>query len=436
MNNNIKKTRFVKTPKINHSFTGERLTCYSGLSLLSSFMEKLEVNKNLDRIFPTKNHNSLKFKTVQLLMLGIFASFTGVSKLNKIKNLSADPLVMFLLGLKKALNKDVLSTRLKSLGQMGALKLHDYFQTQAHFFLKSSKTEHLTLDVDSTVFNVTGNQEGTAKGYSPIKKGAKSYHNLIGFASELRIVLNTWFRTGSAYTSNGVCEFIKEIKARLPIEVKTVFFRADSGYFGGELFTLLEGFSWEYLIKVKLKGLGKILERQNWKTEKDGSDYCSFNHSCGTWDLSRQFYAVRTLKGYKKEEFLGELKLVPIYIYACFYSNIKNTSASKIYNLYKQRSTSETWIEEVKSQALAGKTRTSSFYANEMLWLLNIMAYNIAVMARRKVENFETSEHKTFVDIFVMIAGKIINSGGKMQLKIYEHYYFKKEWLCLERQLI
>ena len=37
------------------------------------------------------------------------------------------------------------------------------------------------IDVDSTVNEVYGNQEGVAAGYNPRKKGQKSYHLLMTF---------------------------------------------------------------------------------------------------------------------------------------------------------------------------------------------------------------------------------------------------------------
>ncbi len=72
------------------------------------------------------------------------------------------------------------------------------------------------------------------------------------------MLYHTWFRTGSAYTSNGITEFLKEVKAYLPDTVEHIFFRADSGYFSGALFDLLESFGWSYLVKVKLKNLKGI----------------------------------------------------------------------------------------------------------------------------------------------------------------------------------
>lgn len=108
---------------------------------------------------------------------------------------------------------------------------------------------------------VCDNQEGAAKGYNTTKKGAKSYHPLLVFVSEMKLLYHTWFRTGSAYTSNGIVGLLQEVKTSLPSTIKSVFFRADSGFFSGELFDLLESFTWDYLVKVKPKNLDIYKQR-------------------------------------------------------------------------------------------------------------------------------------------------------------------------------
>jgi len=109
----------------------------------------------------------------------------------------------------------------------------------------------ITIDCDSTEETVYGNQEGASKGYNPKNRGKKCYHPLLCFCSEMKIVLNTWFRPGNTYTANGIVEFMKQTLAALPGKVKKIFFRADSGFFNGQVFDLLEEKGHEYLVKVK-----------------------------------------------------------------------------------------------------------------------------------------------------------------------------------------
>jgi len=55
-------------------------------------------------------------------------------------------------------------------------------------WLHKSRLESITLDADSTIKSVCCNQEGTAKGFNTTKKGAKSYHPLLVFVSEMKLL--------------------------------------------------------------------------------------------------------------------------------------------------------------------------------------------------------------------------------------------------------
>ncbi|MFQ5752455.1 MAG: IS1380 family transposase, partial [bacterium] len=412
------------------------LTSYAGLSPLMKYLNKMKLGQKLNELFPTIMHNATKFTNAQIMMSIVLASFSGLNRLIKIANFTCDALVMALLGLDKELNKDVISTRLKELGQRGAFLLHEFTLSLTRKWLEFSQLTQITIDADSTVTTVYGHQEGAAKGYNNQKKGAKSYHPLLAFVSELKLVANTWFRTGSAYTSNGICEFVKQTAAILPSNIENVFFRADSGFFSGTLFDVLETLGWSYLVKVKLKNLKKLLESQQWHTSADNPNIaiCEFSYQSKNWSKSRKLRAIRTIVDWKLLEYFGHKERVPVYEYACYCSTLEG-NAFELHQIYNQRSESETWIEQVKSQLLASKTLTNDFHANDILWQLNVMAYNLSVMMRYKAKKFWHQEHATFRAWFINVPGKLVKRSRYLDLKIYQHYYFKNKWKKFEALL-
>ena len=433
--NKQQKSKF-KSKNIKHSFTGTMLTRYAGLSPLMNYLNKIKSGQELNELFPTIMHNATKFTTAQIMMSIVLASFSGMNRLIKIANFTCDALVMALLGLDKELNKDVISTRLKELGQRGAFLLHEFELSLTKKWLEFSQLTQITIDADSTVSTVYGHQEGAAKGYNNQKKGAKSYHPLLAFVSELKLVANTWFRTGSAYTSNGICEFVKQTAAILPSNIENVFFRADSGFFSGVLFDALETLGWSYLVKVKLKNLNKLLVSQQWQTlpANPNSAICKFSYQCKGWHKSRKLRAIRTIVNWKLAEYFGHKQRVPVYEYACYCSTLEE-NAYELHQIYNKRSESETWIEQLKTQLLASKTLTNNFHANDILWQLNVMAYNLSVMMRYKIKKFWHQEHATFRAWFINVPGKLVKRSRYLDLKIYEQYYFKDKWGKFEAQL-
>ncbi|OIO15252.1 MAG: hypothetical protein AUJ54_13025 [Ignavibacteria bacterium CG1_02_37_35] len=139
----------------------------------------------------------------------------------------------------------------------------------------------------------------------------------------------------------------------LQATVTNVFFRADSGFFGGELFDYLEELKWEYLVKVKLKNLHSLLLAQQWTEAAPGITVCAFDYQAKGWKMKRTLKAIRTLTGYKESDYFGETQQVELYEYACYCSSLP-LSVEQIHEKYKERSISENWIEQVKNQLLAG----------------------------------------------------------------------------------
>ena len=431
-NKNLKnQSKVVKV-----SFTGRNITKYSGLNSVAKYMNRQNIIRDISSTFPTRWYNSRKFGINQVILTVILASMSGINRIKRISAFSGDGLVRTLLRLEKEINENAISTILKSLGEKGARKLQMLLLKRNAEWVKSSGLTKITLDADSTVKSVSGNQEGAAKGFNMKKKGAKSYHPLLVFVSEMKLLYHTWFRTGSAYTSNGIVDFLREVKESLPKTIKKVFFRADSGFFSGELFDLLETYGWDYLVKVKLKNLENLLKSQTWTPVKGRKDIaiCEFTYKAKSWSKSRKLKAVRSVKEYCRVEYLGKVEIVPVYQYACYVSSY-DLDAFKLHELYKQRSVSETWIEQVKNHAMAGSTLTNNFWANDILWQLSVLAYNISVMMRQKKSKYKRQEHRTFIDWFIAVPGKIVTSGHQIEIKMYEHHFYKADWKELDRLL-
>jgi hypothetical protein len=431
---NTKKKLNNQSKVVKASFTGSNITKFSGLNTVAKYMNRQNIVKSISSSFPTQWHNATKFGVNQVLMAITLSSISGINRICRIAAFSGDGLVKALLKLDKAINEDAISATLKGLGQKGARKLQDFLLSKNAGWLHESGLKSITLDADSTVKSVCGHQEGAAKGYNPVKQGAKSYHPLLVFVSEMKLLYHTWFRTGSAYTSNGIVGFLQEVKASLPKTIKKVFFRADSGFFSGELFDLLESFVWDYLVKVKLKNLEKLLGQQTWLPVEGNKDIaiCEFAYKANGWSKSRVLKAMRSVKEYVQVEYLGEKQLVPVFQYVCYASNL-DLDAAGLHELYKQRSVSETWIEQVKGHVMAGSTLTDDFWANDILWQLNVLAYNLSVMMRQKKSKFKKQEHRTFIDWFIAVPAKITSSGHQIELKMYEHHFYKSDWEELDR---
>ena len=73
-----------------------------------------------------------------------------------------------------------------------------------------------SLDLDSTVFQRAGNQQGAAKGYNPRRPGRKSYPPLLAVLAEVPLVLHGWLRSGNTGAARGARASLREALALLP----------------------------------------------------------------------------------------------------------------------------------------------------------------------------------------------------------------------------
>ncbi len=131
-----------------------------------------------------------------------------------------------------------------------------------------------------------------------------------------------------------------------------------------------------------------------------------------------------SVKEYVKISYLREKKIVPVYQYACYIS-IYDMDAIELHELYKKRSTIETWIEQVKKHLMAGSTLTDDFWANDILWQLSVFAYNISVMMCQKKNKFKKQEQLSFVDWFISVPARITRSGHQTELKCMNIIFIK-----------
>jgi len=427
----------IKAIKVEKSFTSRLVTSYSGLTAINDYVNHLGLLSALDKAFPTIKNSATKFLNVQIFSAIVFSNLCEVHRLSHIAKFTSDCLVSKILGLSKGLDDSNIKARLLQLGQRGANTL---LETNLGFVDKWARKcglSKITIDCDSTECTVYGHQEGAEKGYNPKNKGKKSYHPSICFLTEMKMVLNTWFRAGSAYTSNGVVDFMRQTLAALPDSIKTVFFRADSGFFSGQLFDLLEEGGHEYLVKAKLtKTIKSELAGKTWLEKSAKMDVLTFDYKAVGWKKARKIYAVRILKEYVEQDFFGKIEKVPVYDYFCYCTNLKRLSPSEIHTLYGQRAESENWIEHVKNQLHAGQTTTKDFDVNDILWQLSVMAYNISVLMRYESDhNVWRQEPKTFRDWFILVSGIFVANAQTATVKMPKDYIYIKKWRGLAEKI-
>ena len=229
-------------------FNAKNLTSNAGLFLLLENAKNnaiFEMIEN-DLIFESDSVNKIKMNHIKTMLCG---HFMGIDKLERLKLLKNDPLVCeFDISVKEP------ETVSRFLGKFNFKTTQMFREINFKVFkklLSKSKLTSITIDIDSSVINVEGHQEGATKGYNPKKLGNRCYNIQFAFCDELKAFVTGFVRSGNTYTANGAAELIIEIVATLKKDDLEILFRMDSGYFDEEIIETIESLGCKYLIKAK-----------------------------------------------------------------------------------------------------------------------------------------------------------------------------------------
>lgn len=428
--------------KINYANDGPpNLTSQGGMVPVIKFLDKMNFRKVFNRFVHHERPEKAEYQLFDVVFLVLIGQIAGGTSMAQCLVVWADVVLRRVAGWIRIPDPTTVGRILRELkerhiNQMESL-VHAMRQRVWARALQAGVSSVATqcikwIDVDSTVKTVYGHQEGAAKGYNPHKRGALSYHPLLAFFPQTKEILQAWFRTGSAYTSNGIVEFMKQLLAHMPTHHRFVF-RGDSGFFVGALMDLLDAQGHGYLIKVKLKGLIKLLLQQDWSPVPNmpGWEKCEFMYQAGGWGTARLFVAVRRIVETEEDDSTQQelIDSEPTYEYFC-YVTTEPLSPWLAHKKYGERATSETWIEEAKSQMGLGHIKTQEFLANAALFQMAVLAYNtlrwMALLSgNSKLRRWEPRTVRIFL---IRVAGKLLTAGRQLTLKFSAGHLYPKVW--------
>ena len=196
--------------------SAKNLTPNADLFLLLEHANKNGVFDLIDNdlVFDNASTNKIKMNHIKTMLCG---NFVGIDKLERLKLLQSDPLINeFNISIKEP---ETVSRFLGNFSYKTTQMLREINFKVFRDLLRNSKLKSITIDIDSSVVNVEGHQEGTAKGYNPKKLGNNCYNLQFAFCDELKAYITGFVRCGNTYTANGAAEMIKEIVAISPAPV-------------------------------------------------------------------------------------------------------------------------------------------------------------------------------------------------------------------------
>jgi len=136
---------------------------------------------NRDLLFETQATNRIKMNHIKTMLC---SNFVGIDKLERLKLLQSDPLIdEFDIAVREP---ETVSRFLGNFSYKPTQMLREINFKIFRKVLKRSKLISITIDMDSSVVNGEGHQEGTARGYNPKKPANPCYNIQFAFCDELK----------------------------------------------------------------------------------------------------------------------------------------------------------------------------------------------------------------------------------------------------------
>lgn len=393
--------------------TTKPVTPFGGLVSLIEFFSKVGLAEEVQKAMPFTLRSPNAIPPAQTLMAFLFSVIVGASRFAHTDWLRSDKALHAMLGIARFPGTDTIRNLFARFSQ-GAIEA--FWRPLWRWLLPqyTAPVEGFSLDLDSTIFQRSGLQEGAAKGYNPHRPGRKSHHPLLAVLGEAQCVLHAWLRSGNTSASRGISEFLKEALALLPAGWKLRTVRADSGFFAEELLEFLEARKLTYIIVARLTQNIKRKAASLCEWTKIDEDYAvsEFTTQLAGWKKARRFVVIRERIRESKAAVGRKLLDVPGYTFRIFVTN-RTEDALVLWRDYNKRAIIEQRIEELKAELNADGFCMKNFFATESAFLAVLFTFNLLSLYQKAVRPEAPYRQPATLRAAVFLGGAILGRAGR-----------------------
>ncbi len=397
------------------AYTDKPVSGWGGLVSVFRFFDRLGVREVLRQVLPDGRSSPNQIPVLDIV-LSLFATvLTGGRRFAHVERLRNDAVVRAILGARRLPSA---MTVTRYFGGWVQAQVEQLVEVLWRWQLARLPAQPLgaVLDLDSTVFERYGEQEGSLKGHNPRKHGRPSHHPLLAFLAEPKIVLHAWLRSGNSGSARGVQAFLDQALAYLPPPYRLYAVRADSGFFDAKILSDLERRHLPYAIAVRLTTplRNRLVGIQHWQAFGPGLEVGELRYETYGWQAPRRIVCVRESIPERPQARGRKLIEVPGYTFHTVVTTLE-LSAVDVWRFYNSRSECENRIKELKEDFGAAGFCLQSFYGTEAVFRLICCLYNLMAEFRRDIlhapgQRLLTMRHE------VLVIGGILGAHGRQVL--------------------
>jgi hypothetical protein len=363
-------------------FLGSQVTTDAGLVAYRELDEALGLTGMASEVLTDSRQGSNKqHRLSPLLRQSIYSRLAGYEDVNDAERLCVDPAMRHVVG-GRASQPEKRAASTSEVGRFETETLSTKANLTALMNLSGQwidkvhqhqPPQELILDMDSSVSETYGEQEGTAyNGHFE----CTCYHPLFLF-NQLGDLEYAMLRRGNNASAKYWRRVLLPVIERYRHLDIPKFFRGDAAFANPALYRVLEKEGYRYVIRLKANA---VLEREiehlltrpvGRPSHKPKVFYHSFQYQAKSWQRARRVVA-------KVEWHAGEL-----FPRVGFIVTNLNKHSKNVVKFYNGRGTAEQWIKEGKFAVKWTKLSCRTFKDNQTRLQLFALAYNLANFLRR-----------------------------------------------------
>jgi Transposase DDE domain group 1 len=419
-----------------YDFNGKNLTPYGGLLPVITMLEKLGFQSLVEQTLTSKRIPRAmdRYRFLLGIVLGLYIGFP---RLNQLRFIARDPILTGILKVTKLPVQSTFWRFVNAWHRNVARQILNIMRTMRQRVWEAAnvKLAVVTIDTDTTVHTLYGQQMGGRKSYNPKNKGKKSYQPMLTFIAETREYIWGELRNGDRPTGKQIGDHLRNVHAALPPGVKQIYGRADSGFYCREAVEAYEEFDARFVICArKTSRLVEELHQAEWKPspKTDAAAECEFHYQPDGWSKPYRFVALRKEKPREEVEAADseqyQLFETSQYKYRVFVTDMSDPIYFVVW-FYGQRGGAENLIKEANNDAGLAAHPSGRFDVNGNHFQLAMLAYNLncwLMLFNREPQTDATElKHTTLATSrlrFLFVAAKIWRHAGRTGVSYSDHY--------------
>jgi len=358
------------------TFTDKPVTAFGGLALFVAFAEHLGLATTLEAALPFAVTSPNATPPHQILLAFFAGVLAGARRFAQLAVLRADEPVRQLFGLRRFPSTATFTRFFRRFSAKTATETFGPLFASCLARL-SERRDGYTLDLDSSVFERYGTQEGALKGYNPKKRGRPSHHPIFAVLAEARCIAHVWLRSGNTGAARGASAFLAEVQALLLDHLHISLVRADSGFFEEAFLLTLEAAALPYIVAARFTNpLPAAAYRLTFRPFAPGLEVAELSYQALRWSTARRLIVVREELARRPTARGRELFHAPGYR---FHAAVTTLAASpeEVWRTYNGRADTENRLKELKYRFGADGFCSRRFWATEAALRAICLLYNL-----------------------------------------------------------